>query len=72
MRAFTSLGFAVRNLDGRLAAEHVTWVRQVRQDEGDDAAWLSAQDLVLQLYYPRSELPILLGEELPPADRTQR
>jgi len=66
VRAQTSLGFAVRNLDGTAAGLHLARLREVRADQGDDAARLEAQDLILQLYYPRSELPILLGSNRSP------
>lgn len=71
VRAQTSLGFAVRNLDGTAAGLHMATLREVREEQGNDAAWLEAQDLILQLYYPRSELPILLGEQPVPADQRQ-
>jgi hypothetical protein len=72
VRVANSLSFAVRNRDGRAAAQHVVWLREVRETEGKTAARLKAEDLILQYFYPRSDLPILLGENLPPGDRLTR
>ncbi|WP_035851016.1 hypothetical protein [Kitasatospora azatica] len=80
VRIATSLGFAVMNLDGTWITRHQLWLRQVREEEGGDAARLEAQDLVDKLFYPRAWMPVLLGEAqpiplseaLPPDDRSQR
>jgi hypothetical protein len=68
VRVATSLGLAVENLDGAWIARHQMQLRQVRAKDGDDAARLEAQDLILnQLFYPKALMPILLSEP-PPAD----
>ncbi|HEY3959912.1 MAG TPA: hypothetical protein VGL68_05305 [Solirubrobacteraceae bacterium] len=42
------------------------WLRQAREDDGDDAARLKAQNLIEnQLLYPRALMPILLSKTLP-------
>lgn len=73
VRVAASLGFAVMNLDGAWIARHQRWLRKVREDEGDDAARLNAEDLIgNQLFYPKALTPILLGELPPPDDRIQQ
>lgn len=82
VRVSTALGFAIMNLDGSQIALHVQWLRQVREEKGDQAARRQAKDLIRnQLFYPMALLPVLLGQEplrairlsgvLSPDDRSQ-
>ncbi len=72
VRVATSLGFAVMNLDGAWIARHQQSLRRTRQDDGDDAARLEAQNLIVnQLFYPKALLPILLSEPAPTDDRVE-
>jgi hypothetical protein len=67
VRVSTALHFALVNLDGTWIPQHRRQIRQVRENEGEDAARLKASDLIEnQLFYPRSFLPILLNEPSPP------
>jgi hypothetical protein len=73
VRVATSLGLAVMNLDGAWIARHQLALRRTRQEEGDDAAKLEAQDLIVnQLFYPRAMMPILLSEAPPTGDRVEQ
>lgn len=65
-RIATSLQFAVVNLDGDFAARDALWVREKVEKDGKRAARLAATNLIInELRYPRSALPILLGESDP-------
>jgi hypothetical protein len=45
-------------------------IRQTREEKGEAAAKLEAEDLILQLFYPRCMLPILLDKRpIPPPMR---
>jgi hypothetical protein len=70
VRIATSLNLAVHNLDGSRAARHVLMIRAIREQQGDHAARVAATDLsAIQWFYPRSDIPILLGDEAPPPER---
>jgi len=70
VRVAAALGFAIMNLDGSWIARHQLWLRQIRDEDGIDAARLKAHDLIVnQLFYPKAMLPILLGEPHPTDDR---
>jgi hypothetical protein len=73
VRVAASLGFAVINLDGTWMARHQLRLRQVREEGGDDAARLEAQNLINnQLFYPKALMPTLLSDPPPTNDRIQR
>ena len=58
MRVATSLGFAIMNLDGSSTVQQQLWLQQVRDRDGDAAARLKAQNLILnQLFFPKALCP---------------